>query len=806
MCSALIQTSITRMRREAGSRWRVVAHAIIHACFGAMATMLLVAVGRPLYTDDTWWHLALGRVYAEVGPWLLSDPVVHTATAPPLPAAWLFDLALFRLQEVFGFGGLRLLHVGAVLATLALAWWWLWRASESKAVASLASCAFIALASYRLFQLRPELVTILATLALYGILFAHRDAPSGFRMGIAVGLCALWANLHAAFLLGPILVAVAAISVAISIPFVAEAQRSRSVARAVRLGATAALAVAATWLNPAGAAAQLAFFRAGGETPALTTVVDEWASVHLFELPVANLPPSLLAWLLVWILLGSTPLAALFLLRGRNPRAEHRREVDPVWVGLALASLAGMILAVRFLWMGIFPLLLLARVARASPPVRPGRRLLAFAATSLAILPGFAWFGDWPFLKRGLPTQYVEYFEPFDGRKYYAHAAWFLRDAGLSGNLYNAYFAGGFLGYWLSPTLRVFANGSLNLPDEAMKAYEAIQRGGGEEPSQHLTALLDRYQVDLFVGMGLPGSPRANRPRRYTTSHLEREPGWILVFRNLNSSVYLRANERNAENLSRIADYYVRAGVPFDPTRGFEPARVLTDAPTWAWHRGLVSPALPALLRVSVGDAVTMDARALERLAASYAALGLYEQAIDLDRRTLAWHPTHTPARRRLVWSLLRLDRAEEARRQADLLIAAAPPKISSLGTSLTSRASTRRPRARRVVRPSSRLYRSSPRRKWAGSRGTSSTRSCAPTDREGRRELASLAADASRPRAATHCMWWPQFAFRACPVMPRARSEARKRTASATSSGRAIRRNGSWSATERYTASGEMP
>ena len=50
-----------------------------------------------------------------------------------------------------------------------------------------------------------------------------------------------------------------------------------------------------------------------------------------------------------------------------------------------------------------------------------------------------------------------------------------------------------------------------------------------------------------------------------------------------------------------------------------------------------------------------------DRLASVYASLGLYEDAVRLDGRTLRFAPDAESTRRRLVWSLLHLDRSEEA-------------------------------------------------------------------------------------------------------------------------------------------------
>ena len=59
-------------------------------------------------------------------------------------------------------------------------------------------------------------------------------------------------------------------------------------------------------------------------------------------------------------------------------------------------------------------------------------------------------------------------------------------------------------------------------------------------------------------------------------------------------------------------------------------------------------------------------------LGSLYASLGLYEHAIRLDRATLATDPSARVPRRRLVWSLLRLGRFDEARDEA-VALAQAP-------------------------------------------------------------------------------------------------------------------------------------
>ncbi|MDJ0852816.1 MAG: hypothetical protein QNK04_30980 [Myxococcota bacterium] len=656
-------------------------HGIAHLGLFAIVALLLVVSGRPLFTDDAWWHLALGGFYASQGPVLAEDPLLHTAVGAPAPAAWLFDVALFAVERSTGFQGLRVAHVLAVGAIVALAWSLLQRASRNAAFASAATAAFVALATYRLIQLRPHLFTIAATLLLYRLLLEDRRPPSALRVALGAALLALWANTHAAFLLGPILLGAAVAGLLLAAPLRLPGQRADDRQRAWRLGAAAAAGLLASVANPSGLTPHLAYLRAGRDSPDLARVGDEWAAFPLFQWPVLEVPPTPLAWALVWTALLLVGAGAL--VSARRWRSGDTQAADPALLAVALASAAAMVLALRFAWLGLFPLLVLGTAVRGLERRHALAWSSAAAASLLAV--GFAAAGDWALLSRGLPLD-RRYAQPYTALKFRPASVWFLHDAGVRGNLFNDYSAGGFLGYWLAPDLRAFTNGTLNVPIDVQDAYRAIREARGPAAAVGIEALLERHRVDLFLGQGPPFAPHPRRPTSYTAHHLERSPGWLLVFRNLRGAVYLRLDARNEENLRRVAAYYEARSVPFDAERGFEPARVIAESPAWAAAQGLV-PADLAALRAAPPERLP----ARHALASLYAALGLYEQAAEIDRGILAARPHAPVARRRLVWSLLRLDRADEAVAEAERLararaldplsarVAAAAPRYAAL-------------------------------------------------------------------------------------------------------------------------------
>ena len=218
--------------------------------------------------------------------------------------------------------------------------------------------------------------------------------------------------------------------------------------------------------------------------------------------------------------------------------------------------------------------------------------------------------------------------------------------------------------------MRTFVNGSLNVPWDVMDARHAIVTRQAPEPGESFTEMLDRYRIDAFFGTGLPRVSRPTRPSISTTTHLERSADWIQVFRNVRSAIYLRDNPRNRMNLQRLTEFYQREQVPFDPQRGFDPARVLREAPLWAFEHGLIPAGFEQLEKASLSRDPTRRVNARHRLAALYATLGLYESAVEIDRRLLLADPRSRLAARRLVWSLLHLRRPAEAQVAAMQLVA----------------------------------------------------------------------------------------------------------------------------------------
>ena len=665
------------------------ANCITHLVALALAGLTLFLAGQPIYANDTWIHLALGEAFLAGGPWLPADPHLFAAPGPPSPSSWLGSVSIFAGYRIFGFTGLRILHALAVAFVLALAWLAMRRAGASRAAASLGVSGLVVLATYRLVQLRPDLFTIAATYALFLLLFVEPEGPSGRRIALAALLGGVWANVHAAFLLGPILVLGCAAIVAAAALFARGETRATELQRATRLGLAGLFLLVAGCANPQGLGAYQAYFVSGAETMGLEAIIDEWNPTDLFAWPVPMLPPTIAAWALCWITVFGIGVAGISALRERWSHrpvgtggadeaevAAHARRadrVDPALLALACAALVASLVASRFLWLLLFALALMASLLRresheAEPPAAPaGSRFVRLAPAGLALASLLALIahlevGDWPLVSRVARAEGSAYSVPYPTDRYSAHAVWFLADAGLEGRLFNDYPLGGFLAFWLAPKLQMSSSGTMNVAREAMQANFAIGARQTLDPNEDYAALLDRQGIDLFLGAGYPVEATPGRPIPCTNRHLEHEPGWLLVFRNLQNAVYLRRNPGNAANLERVAAYYERAGVPFDRERGFIVEEVAARALPWAVEHGVLPSDYEALVRHVEAQqrTKTIDAQT-HRLAMLYATLGLYARALEVERLLWAAQPGDPATAWRTIWSLAQLGRWDDA-------------------------------------------------------------------------------------------------------------------------------------------------
>jgi tetratricopeptide (TPR) repeat protein len=432
------------------------------------------------------------------------------------------------------------------------------------------------------------------------------------------------------------------------------------VAAALLLGACAAL------LNPKGLGQYLSIFSSSASS-ALWKIGDEWSPFN----PLAwTRDPGGLSFL-TWLTADAVLLAFVFAAGAglwrfvRRPSPSALDGIDMVLLGLSAASVLANLIAFRFLWLLLFPLLFVLRGLRVA---LEGRGRLAsqvsgaLAAASLALALAFPGPGGFRDIAGDLPSGTSDYLSNhYDPYTFHVDGVRFLRDSGLKGNLFNTYWMGGFLDYRLAPRLRTFIDGRMRFPDEVLDDYFSINFLRGARADESFLDVLERRQVDVFFGVGYPTPLPLNRRRVYTTGHLEGARDWLLVSRSLHHAIYLRRGERNRENLARVAAYYAREGIAFDAERGFDVGEVIRTHPDWAEGHGMLPRDYAELYAARRSPDPQARFRALDGLGLIHALLGDYAQQVAFDRRAAALRPDSYAPRRRLVNGLLRLGRLQEA-------------------------------------------------------------------------------------------------------------------------------------------------
>ena len=645
-----------------------------HLAVAVLFVGVLLAVGQPIITDDLWWHLAMGGHYAERGPWIDLDPFLYLSAEPPAPAAWLFGLGLHATETATGFYGLRILHVCLVALIGGLAWNLVHRVSGSRVLASLGLALLLIFGAFRLFQFRPHLVTLLATLLILRLIVVDRSSVGAVRIACVALIFAVWANMHGAFLVGLFLLAAATVGAVLALwvggPDSVQMRRRRAWA----LGAATLFGTLGSVLNPAGWRVLTPFFVAGADTPDLSVVADEWAAVDLWAIPVSNLPPTPAVWALIWILLLTAMLVGLGIAFSRK----HWSQLDWTILAVGAVSMVGMLSAVRLNWLGFVVALALVHAVRVmlarneSFKAHPRWGRLGALVLALVLCIVFFRWGDWPMISQGVTAE--RYALPYSIDKYHGHGVWFLRDAGVQGHLFADYWFGNFLSYWLTPDMQLFVNGSLNVPTEIMDDGFEIRAARADPRGRTPSQLLDRHEVDVFFGTGLPTLGPPGRPPPDTTRHLHQRTDWRLVFRNRQTAIWLRDSERNQENFSRIEAYYAEQGIPFDADTGFDPLAVIRESPHWAHTHGLIPRAFRRLERAAQRGAPAQRRLARRQVVGMYAALGEYERAAELDVLPSDSPELGVVEARGRVWLLLMRDRGDEALVEAQFLNEIASP------------------------------------------------------------------------------------------------------------------------------------
>ncbi|MBC7222789.1 MAG: hypothetical protein H5T59_00680 [Anaerolineae bacterium] len=485
------------VRWKALGTWLDQRRLLVWVLFAGILAMAL----RPAADWDMWWHLRSGAYIVEHRAIPLTDPFSHTRFGQPwVDQSWLAQIGLYGLYRLGGFGGLALGMAFVVLATFAVVFW---DAPGHLYVRALA-VLLAALASAVFWSVRPQMASVVGALV-------HRYRRRGGRALWAVPpLFAVWANLHAAWMAGLLLIGCGAVGEAAAVFLSRPGERARAhFRRAGALALAGLLSAAAISLNPQGPRMLLYPFQTVG-MGVLRQFIQEWASSDFHRV---QFHPFLWLWLATAWALALSPqekdwgdlaafalFSALALTAGRNV-ALFAVVAAPILAEHGTAALK-------------------PALGRFSEASGRGARLVAanwgIALLLAAAVAARAWTGP-------LDASVVA---EEHGSRFPVQAAEAILRERPPGPLFNSYNWGGYLLWRLYPAYRVYVDGRTDLyGDEVLEEYLRVTR---LEPEWE--AILERRGIRLVVVER--AEPLANR--------LREEPGWALLYGDEMASVFVR--------------------------------------------------------------------------------------------------------------------------------------------------------------------------------------------------------------------------------------------------------------------------
>ena len=218
-----------------------------------LSTLVLAPSGEGLLADLSFgWHLRAGERFWDLGRVAGLDPFSYPQAGEPWIAwSWLYDLLAGALHRQFGRAGLVL------LAALLVATLFGWLSALTLARCRHAGLTFTLVALTGMscvihLLARPHLCAWLLFLGLYRILEAG-TGPAPRRLWALPPLFILWANVHATFIIGLLLLLVY-VAVHLGLATLARAADSRRQAaeRARHLAGWTAICLAGSLINPYG--------------------------------------------------------------------------------------------------------------------------------------------------------------------------------------------------------------------------------------------------------------------------------------------------------------------------------------------------------------------------------------------------------------------------------------------------------------------------------------------------------------------------------------------------------------------------
>jgi hypothetical protein len=180
------------------------------ALTGAMVSVVYLVLffggGTALFRDsDAGWHIRAGELVLRSGALPHADPFSFSKAGEAWVAwEWLADVAMGSVFQIAGLAGVALLYTLAIGASV---WMWFrlnWVAGGNFVLACLFASPLLSTANLH-WLARPHVFSWLFLLGAVWFCERLRTRPDLLTLAVVASLCAVWANVHGSFFLGPVI-------------------------------------------------------------------------------------------------------------------------------------------------------------------------------------------------------------------------------------------------------------------------------------------------------------------------------------------------------------------------------------------------------------------------------------------------------------------------------------------------------------------------------------------------------------------------------------------------------------------------
>jgi len=487
---------------------------------------------QPLRTDDTFWHLKIGEIIFKTGSFPEADPLLFTSRGlKPLYHEWLFQVGIFLFSKIKGLYFLRFvlpLMAGLIVIKI-FKFFSLFLSTKQELIAGIS--IFLLFSYQRLIQLRPHIFSIFLFYWFLHLILKKEDNHFFKRVLIFIVLSIIWANMHSLCL---IIFPYWFLFIIMSLVY--REQFNISFKNIVNQLQYITISFFAMALNPLGIKIY-AFFFIGSARNDYKNVIDEWGRFNPFGLndflPLSSFV--LVIWfffIAVFTYLALTHKWFKISFKKNVKRDNGYLEFLKFYIYAAAGlSIAIIFYAVRFVWLIPFPFLAIIIFLKEELKCQQEfKELLKVLLAVLLCVSAYIHFNLKDSKMYRIPFNNTYFVNAVDSIKYHEQAVTFLKDKQIKGLIFNPYFMGGFLSFYLYPDIKTFIDGRFeHYSAKVNHDYYFIRQAGDD-----FEDLLDEYRIDIFF---IPLYKQYSKLRAILPKF-----DYRLVYKDYSTEIFIRKN------------------------------------------------------------------------------------------------------------------------------------------------------------------------------------------------------------------------------------------------------------------------